>query len=639
MIGTRLTACVILLLSVPGAPLLAADYYLDCGGGSDANAGLSVEAAWRSIDRVNATAFAPGDSILLKRGTRCQGMLWPKGSGQEGRPIRVGAYGQGTLPLINGTGHEAALKLFNQEYWVLENLETSGGDPYGVLISGDRGSLRHFRLTNLVVHDVTGQVKSKLSGLVVVISGSDQQAFDDIVIDGVTAYNTTQWGGIVVRGGRGTGVSDHSRRATNVTVRNSIVHDVFGDGIVLWQVNHGLIEKSAVWRTGLQPTQTIGTPNGIWYWSCSECVIQWTEGFFVDSPGVDGGVYDIDWGCDSSLIQYNFGHDSMGYCASVFGSGNYTTTNSVVRYNICVNNGRSPKLARRQGDMYISTWEGGSLDGVEIYHNTFYWNPPIDAPVLLIDHADFVGGRLNFFRNNLILSTVPTMAQSFSPLASDGNLYWYLGRRPLRWIYDGRTYEGLEEYRNVSGQDRRSLVLDPRVTANLAPGPGSPAAGAAGDVNRRGGHDAYGRPLPAMAAIGALEPAARRVPDLNVAVPDSLGKWVLVSFLQSDDASRSQLVFLQAAREQYWDKGLEVVVSLPDQTPPNLVYDWDLGGIRRLEGVSGAVRTVPTTVILTPEGRVAAQWEGFAPPADLGLTLRRLMGPPIGSPEVDLPLE
>ena len=635
----RLALITIFLVTLFRAPLSAADYYVDCSSGSDQHSGMSAEQAWRSPDKINATTFAPGDSILLKRGCRYKGMLWPKGSGKEGGPIRIGAFGTGALPLVDGTGNEAALKLFNQEYWHIENLETTGGDPYGVLVSGDRGTLRHFRLTNLVVHDVTGQVKTKSSGLVVLKSGGSDQTFDDIVIDGVTAYNTTQWCGIMVLGAAGRDRSDWSRRATNVVIRNSIIHDVYGDGIVMFQVHKGKIEKSVAWRAGLQPTQTIGTPNGIWYWSCSDCVIEWTEGFSIDSPGVDGGVYDIDWGCDNSIIQYNFGHDSMGYCASVFGAGKYKTTNSVVRYNVCVNNGRSPKLARRQGDMYISTWEGGSLDGVEIYNNTFYWNPPINAPVLLIDQAEFAGSRPNFFRNNLIFSAVPAMAQSFSPLASDNNLFWYTGRRQPSWIIDKRQHEGLEAYRAATGQDRASLLADPKLTATMLPRPGSPVIGAAVSIANRGDNDAFRRPLPAKASIGALEPAARRIPDLSIDLPEYKGKWVLLSFLQPDDASRTQVVFLQAAREQYWDKGLEVLVNLSPQAPADLIYNWNLGEIRPVAGLDALAKSLPTTIIVSPEGKVVAQWEGFVPPADLGLTLRRLVGPPAGSPAVTLPPE
>jgi hypothetical protein len=360
--------------------------------------------------------FLPGDSILLRRGTRCVGQLWPKGSGEPARPILIGAYGDaGPLPVIDGSGFDAAVTLVDQSHWVLETVETIGGDPYGVFVGGTNGELRDFVLRNLVVHDVTGDPKSKTSGLVVVATtGNAQMA--DITIDGITAFNTTQWAGIMVNGYGESGAN----RIHKVTVRNSIVHHVAGDGIILFSVEDGLIERSAAWLTGLQPFQTIGTPNAIWTWTCRRCVVRQTEGFFIDSPGVDGGVYDIDFGDDDNVVEDNYGHDAMGYCVAVFGAERLVTTNSVVRGNMCVDNGRSPKLALRQGDLFVYTWDGGSLDGLRIENNTFYWNPLIDAPAVM-ESADFTGTRPNVMTGNRIFTGVSNPIRSSRTMKLEGN--------------------------------------------------------------------------------------------------------------------------------------------------------------------------------------------------------------------------
>ena len=339
-----------------------------------------------------------------------------KGSGTPIAAIRLSAFGGGAPPVIDGGREEAAIKLFNQQGWEIENLETTGGEPYGIYIGADAGALKHFRIRNTVVTNVRGQVKAKRSGLVVIASG-EPATLEDIVIDGVVAHHTTQWAGVIVQG------ASRTNRIRDVTVRNTVVHDVFGDGIVLFQVENGLVEKSAAWLTGLQPVQTIGTPNGIWTWRCRDCIVQLTEGFFIDSPGVDGGVYDIDWGNDANIVQHNYGHDAQGYCVSVFGAQKEVTTNSVVRHNVCINNGRSPKLARRQGDLYIYTWDGGSLDGVLIHDNTFYWNPPLDVPTFQIDEIAFSGSRLNRIFNNVIHSAVPAPLPSHPTLQMDGNVF------------------------------------------------------------------------------------------------------------------------------------------------------------------------------------------------------------------------
>jgi hypothetical protein len=558
----------------------AATYYVDCRSGSDAAAGTAEDAAWLTTGKVSATTFAPGDAVLFHRGTRCSGMLWPKGSGEAGRPIRIGSYGQGPLPVIDGGREQAALKLFNQQGWDIEKIETTGGNPYGVSIGGDAGRLRHFRLRNAVVHDVTGEVKAKASGLVVV-QASGSATLEDVVIDGVVAHHTTQWAGVLVQG------ASRENRARDVVVRNTVVHDVFGDGIVLFQVENGLIEKSAAWLTGLQPTQTIGTPNGIWTWRCRKCTVQHTEGFFIDSPGVDAGVYDIDWGCDDNVVQHNYGHDAQGYCASVFGAEREVTTNSVVRHNVCVNNGRSPRLARRQGDFYISTWDGGALDGVLVHNNTFYWNPPLDAPAVQMDHAEFVGERPNRFFDNVVHSGVPAMIHSNARLRFEDNLYWYAGTDRPRWNYGGSELSS-----PVGGRH-----IDPRLDALLRPVAGSPIAG-------RG--------------VGALASG----PDQAVPEPQP-GRWTLKLYPSgSAEEARSLLVFMEAALAQYGDTRLDALI-IGDE-------DWPLARVRAAAGERP--RTGVLLALVSPTGDVVTEWRTLAHPAQLGLTLRRVLGPPHGGP-------
>jgi hypothetical protein len=632
----RKVPLLVILATCIGLPASAADYHVDCHAGSDDGDGRSPASAWRGVAKASATTFAPGDSILLKRGTRCSGTLWPKGSGEPGRPIRLAAYGEGPLPIVDAAGGEAAVKLFNQQHWHIETIEAAGGNPYGIHISGDRGTLRHFRVRNVVIHDVGGEVKAKTSGLLVIAAGGGGQTFEDVVIDGVTAHDTTQWAGILVNGAVW---GDNKVRARDVTIRNSIVHDVYGDGIVLFQVEDGLIEKSVAWRTGLQPRETIGTPNGIWTWRCRRCTVEWTEGFFIDSPGVDGGVYDIDWGNDDNVVQHNFGHDAMGYCASVFAANRETTTNSVVRYNVCVNNGRSPKLARRQGDLFISTWDGGTLDGVRIHNNTFYWNPPIDAPVLQMDHADFTGSRPNVFQSNLIHSAVPSMVHSSDALRFDHNLYWYVGSREPQWSYGGRVHLGIPAYRRDSGQDTAGRFTDPKLTATMRLRSDSPAIDAGASVGGGETGDAFGTPVPRGKApdIGAVEHAPVDADETAAGVDHYRGSWALVSHLVEDDASRTQLVFLQSALEQYGGKGLVVAVGFHGRVSGQLTHDWNLEAIRTFAPGPTAAEKLPTTLLIAPDGSMVRRWEGFAPPADLGLTLRALIGPPSGSPAVELP--
>ena len=496
-------------------------YYIDCAKGDDANPGTSASRAWRTLEKVNNTTFSPGDGIFFRRGTTCPGALQPQGSGEDGQPITIGAYGRGLRPIIDGGGNEAAFLLFNQQYWHIQDIELTGGTVFGIHITGDEtgGTLNHFRLTNLVIHDVYGvEVESKVTGLVVLSSGGENNTLNDVVVDNVTAYNTNQWGGIVIAGLAGDYRLDPPVLSTNITVRNSTVHDVYGDGIVLWGVQNGLIETSVAYETGLQPSPaTIGTPSSIWTWMCHDCTVQYNESYSAHSPGVDGGAYDVDWGTENNLYQYNYGHDTDSYCFSVFGAGGLTTSNAVIRYNVCKNNGLESGQAVSAGAMFLSTWNGGSLDGVQIYNNTFYWDPPSVAS-FLVNQATFTGTRPNFFKNNIVFSTTSWMISTNTKLALDYNLYWYPGERQTAWLYGDGVYTSFNDYQNGSGQDIHSLFADPmlndptyhEVGRPLTAFPlleGSPAIDAGTDMGDMGRRDFFGNPIPFGSAydIGAHE--------------------------------------------------------------------------------------------------------------------------------------
>ena len=80
----------------------ASTYYVDATGGNDANSGTSVDAAWKTIAKVNGATFAAGDQILFKRGEVWRESLVPPSSGASGAPIVFDAYGTGEAPTLTG---------------------------------------------------------------------------------------------------------------------------------------------------------------------------------------------------------------------------------------------------------------------------------------------------------------------------------------------------------------------------------------------------------------------------------------------------------------------------------------------------------------------------------------------------------
>lgn len=81
----------------PGSPT----YYVDATDGDDEAVGTSEALAWKTLTKVNASSFSPGDTILFKRGETWVGTLVCPSSGEEGNPIAFGAYGEGAAPIID----------------------------------------------------------------------------------------------------------------------------------------------------------------------------------------------------------------------------------------------------------------------------------------------------------------------------------------------------------------------------------------------------------------------------------------------------------------------------------------------------------------------------------------------------------
>ncbi|MGH9732973.1 MAG: hypothetical protein ACRD8A_00095 [Candidatus Acidiferrales bacterium] len=512
------------------SPVGPTTYYLDCSAKA---AGDGTEAhPWNSLADANSRTLGQGDKLLLRRGTLCRGTLNPQGSGGSNAPITVDAYGIGPMPIVNGSRNEEAVKLFNQQYWEIKDIEVVGGDLYGVFITGDRpdSMLSHIHLLNLNVHGATHvSTKRSDSGEVVISTTGLHEVLNDVMVDGVRAHDTTASEGVMVSaGGAWTGDAGAPQSlGADVTVQNSTAYNVYGDGIMIAEVNNGRLLNNVVYRSGLCPHCTGSTPNGLWEWYCHSCIVEHNESYENRSwAKTDGGDFDIDYYDDRNIVQYNYGHDSAGYCISVFGSDGMASVDNIVRYNVCSNDGRSSAGAF-QGEIFVYTWNGGSLNGVQIYNNTLYWNPAVNAPAFNTKGTTYTGTRPTLFANNIIYSTVPQMIQTTSDFLLDHNIYWPTSAAPATWQIGSKTYGDFSAYQAASQEDVHSFVKDPmlndptyhatgRSSSAFTLLSGSPAVGAGANVCggidecTMGTRDFFGNPLPMRA--GAYDIGAEQRP-------------------------------------------------------------------------------------------------------------------------------
>jgi hypothetical protein len=561
------------------------EYFIDCSAAGSGEGSLAHP--WNSLAQAETHAFVPDDVIRIARGSTCKGSFAPKGSGTEGHIIRLTAYGVGPRPRIvaPSTARQAFL-LFNQQYWQVDSLDISGGNTYGVFVTGDQGTLHHLYLKNLYVHDVYGgKFHNKDNGLVLVGPSSMNVFFDDVLVDGVDAAHTNQWAGILVGGGSFP-YKDDAPRNTNVHIRNSTVHDVYGDGIVLFRDARSSIRTSAAWETGMEPTQDVGTPNAIWTWTCNDCIVADNEAYLTDSPGVDGGAYDIDWNDQNNTVENNYAHDTQGYCIAVFGAG-YVTSDSIIRGNLCIDNALSPRMAASEGAIQLSTWNGGTIRGLTIQGNQIHWNPSVPGAAAIVAPAD-VGGHPIVFSGNTIESTSLLICRIATPWQSSGNTYFLHGGAPL-FAIGGKsdlTLAALQSEGMESGSLNVVSLNDPH------------------------------------------EDSLRLEARMNLA----LGQDGLLS----DDA-RALLLVLRSLAGQYSEHRLEISIHLPGI----ISGDGFANALRDLDDVyPHALKIVRDTTrppgdaagaairLLSADGRVLQSWSGVQNAATLGGAIRKLLGPP-----------
>jgi hypothetical protein len=385
-------------------------YYVSSDG-DDGASGTSPDAAWRTLQKVGATTFAPGDRILLRAGDTWTGQLWPKGSGVPGHPITVDAYGEGPKPHVAGAGTVAeAVRLFNQEHWVVRGLDVSNAAPStgtpgenlkdlrGIGVHGDSGAILDDVVIDAVdVHDVTGEInwiggnnndtpgvhwgtgwdRSKnTGGIVFRTTAADPTApgratiLTDITVQDSTVKNTS-FAGITVKqwtgndpdhvttgwGTRRTADDERFAPHTDITIRGNYLTQAdteYGaNGVYLTDARDALVEGNLVDRVGV---------SGIETYAADRVTVQHNEitGTKWAQGSADANGMDPDIATTNQLFQYNYLHgngDGILLCAC---NGNHPFGSAVVRYNVVTGSER--------WNLHMSQTSGSVA---HVYNNTF----------------------------------------------------------------------------------------------------------------------------------------------------------------------------------------------------------------------------------------------------------------------------
>jgi hypothetical protein len=447
-------------------------YYVSAAG-NDTNSGTSSSSAWRTISRVNAHDFVPGDKILFRGGDTFAGTLRFEGSdaGTPALPVTVSSYGSGRARINAGTG--AGIFVENAGGLIITDLDVVSPDrlknrSHGIAFHNDlpgNAKLKFIRVSNV---NVSGFGKN---GLALIGNGRDgtQSGYSDVRFTHVTAWNNT-FIGISTKGFYDTQTKLYAN--SNVYIGYCIVHDNpgqpgfqnhSGNGILMSHVDGGTIEYNLAYNNGALSDYPKGGPVGIWATASNNIELQFNISHSNKSKYADGGGFDFDGGVTNSVMQYNYSYnnDGAGYLIFNYKGSPYRFGSITVRYNISENDGQNPKY----GGIIVG---GANTAGpINIYNNTIYVSPGPKGPQFGYEHEETADVR---FRNNLIIATGGSYLAAAEEAAGSvlqRNVYYAMdGLYRFRWNW--RTYDSYSSWRAASGQETlrgadTGLTVDPEV--------------------------------------------------------------------------------------------------------------------------------------------------------------------------------
>lgn len=401
-----------------GEASTAKTYYIDAANGNDENDGMSEEKAWKTLDKVDELSLKEGDKVLLKAGCTWNLEKEPfevkNAEGSKENPVIIGKYGEGDNPVINGNGNPwqtdvkapkqdvAAVHIYNSKYITIQDLEVTNlesdaadlqkdGAVYeqskylltGILVENeDAGDLPGVVIKDNYVHDVNGYMNGGAvkgsGGIIALVTGGQTESFyTDLQIIGnkvekvchEAIYMESCWAARKLVGGQNSQDAGKNKWVgwPDVYVANNYVNAVAGDGIVLINADGGIAEYNLVTESASEDWDYKRNPAhaAIWMWDCNNVTMQYNEAAYTETTQ-DGMAFDCDYGNQNVMYQYNYSHDNKGGFWMAC-PGPYYTVNSVVRYNVSVNDGLF------DGSRIIRIGEKGSI-GHQVYNNTIYWN-------------------------------------------------------------------------------------------------------------------------------------------------------------------------------------------------------------------------------------------------------------------------
>ena len=427
-------------------------YYLDAEGGDNSNDGKSPERAWKSLSKVADIKLLPGDQVLLRRGcTFNEIFLIDDSQGSKKQQITVSTYGNGDKPKIVAPGNSKhAVQIRNCEYITIEDLDIKnhGTDPelynrIGLNIHlDDYGVAHNTVIKGIDVHDVNGRLwKGEGAGVAIRFTINNEtiiNRFNGILIEGCTIRRCVRNG----IGFSGNYVRDYWFPHENVVIRENLIEDVPGDGIIVGSCDGALVEYNVMRDC---PDPWGGQHNAaacMWPWSSDNTIIQFNE-VSGQKATWDGQGFDVDCNCAGTTIRYNYSHDNYGGFLLICDDGSARETYSdgnkgtKVYGNVSYNDGIRPYKRPKDNKWYTPGIHiSGPIEDCKVYNNIIYLcarDEDLPKQDKRFVHANGWAGNPKSvaIKSNIFYSEVND--SHFETVTEEGVKYtgnWYLGISP-----------------------------------------------------------------------------------------------------------------------------------------------------------------------------------------------------------------